>query len=293
MEKDKKKEEKNTKNKGQQTDKTYYFISGLPRSGSTLLCNILAQNPRFHTTGTSGIMDVMFGVRNQWDKLVEFKASPNPAGKLRVLRGILESYYADVDRPVIFDKCRGWLSLIGMAEEVLGHKAKIIVPVRDIRDVLASFEKLWRESSKTGQVAQESSNYFNFQTVQGRTATWMQGDQPVGLAYNRLTDAIQRGYADRLLLVDFDDLTNDPSGTMNKIYEFLGEEKFTHNFENIKQVTWENDAVHGFEGLHNIRKTVKPMPPQWPDVLGNFIEKYGEMNFWKKDQKSKGQSNSK
>lgn len=36
--------------------KKYYFISGLPRSGSTLLANILAQNPRFHATATSGIL---------------------------------------------------------------------------------------------------------------------------------------------------------------------------------------------------------------------------------------------
>jgi sulfotransferase len=33
--------------------KTYNFISGLPRSGSTLLSSILKQNPRF----TSGISD--------------------------------------------------------------------------------------------------------------------------------------------------------------------------------------------------------------------------------------------
>ena len=29
-------------------EKTFHFIAGLPRSGSTLLANILAQNPRFH-----------------------------------------------------------------------------------------------------------------------------------------------------------------------------------------------------------------------------------------------------
>src|SRR3989344_7196739 len=100
----------------------FHFIAGLPRSGSTLLCNILAQNPRFYTTGTSGIMDVMFNVRNTWDNLIEFKASPNPEGKLRVLRGILENFYSPISQPIIFDKCRGWLSLLEMAEEVSGHK---------------------------------------------------------------------------------------------------------------------------------------------------------------------------
>lgn len=261
--------------------KKYHFISGLPRSGSTLLCNILAQNPRFHTTGTSGIMDVMFGVRNSWKNLVEFQAAPNDDGLKRVLKGILVNYYDDVDKPIIFDKCRGWVSLIGMAEEALDTKAKILVPVRDIRDVLASFERLWRENSKTTQIPQESENYFRFQTVEGRTDTWLQPDQPVGLAYNRITDAIKRGLGDRMFLVDFDDMTANPKDTFKKIYEFLGEEEFKHNFDHVEQVTWEDDSVHGFKNLHTIRSKVEPMEPKWPGVLGAFAEPFGKLNFWK------------
>lgn len=131
--------------------KTIHFVSGLPRSGSTLLCNLLAQNPRFHATATSAILDVMFAVRNQWDKLVEFQAAvdkaANEAAKLRVLRGILQAYYDEVTLPVIFDKSRSWLAHLELAEAVLGDKAKVLVPVRDVRDVLSSFEKLWRAKS--------------------------------------------------------------------------------------------------------------------------------------------------
>jgi sulfotransferase len=267
------------------SERTFYFISGLPRSGSTLLANILAQNPRFHATSTSGIMDVMFGVRNSWDKLVEFQAAPNEPAKLRVLRGILDNYYSDVDKPVVFDKCRGWLSLLEMAEAVLGHKAKVLVPVRDMRDVLASFEKLWRAQSRTGQVGQESQFYFKFQTVQGRCDVWMQPDQPVGLAYNRIVDAVQRGYSDRMLFVDFDAMTNNPEKTFSDIYAFLGEEAYEHDFNNVKQVTWEDDAVHGFKGLHDIRSKVEPLKPQWPHILGNFAEPFGNLNFWKNNKK--------
>lgn len=272
-----KKEEKKV-----EQNKSYYFISGFPRSGSTLLANILAQNPRFHTTSTSGIMDIMFGVRNNWDNLVEFKATPNEPAKIRVLRGILDSYYSDVEKPIVFDKCRGWLSLLEMAETVLGYKAKVLVPVRDVRDVVSSFEKLWRETSKTGQVGQEAPNYFKFQTVQGRADVWLSADQPLGLAYNRVNDAIVRGYRDRMFLVDFDDLTREPAKTMQGIYNFLGEERFNHDFNNVKQVTWEDDSVHGFKGLHDIRSKVEPVPPQWPTVLGQWAEGLNKLNFWKK-----------
>ncbi len=263
-------------------EKTFHFVAGMPRSGSTLLCNILAQNPRFHATGTSGIMDVMFNVRNVWNNLIEFKAAPDQAGEIRVLKGILRNYYENIEKPVIFDKCRGWLSLLEMVETAIGGKAKVLVPVRDMRDVLASFEKLWRETSKTKQVAQESVNYFKFQTIEGRTETWLQIDQPVGLAYNRIVDAIKRGYSDRMCIIDFDEMTRDPETMFKKIYAFLGEEYFEHNFDHVEQVTWEDDSVHGFVGLHNIRNKVEPMTPQWPKVLGAFAEKYGSLNFWKK-----------
>lgn len=264
-------------------EKTYYFVAGMPRSGSTLLCNILAQNPRFHVTGTSGIMDIMFGVRNSWDNLIEFKAAPNEAAKVRVLRGILDSYYSNEERPVVFDKCRGWLSLIEMAEMVLGHNAKILVPVRDIRDVLASFEKLWRANNKGSQSRTESENYFEFQSVEGRVRAWMQPNQPVGLAYNRIIDALKRGFSDRMLFVDFDDMTANPKETFKKIYEFLGEQYFEHDFDNVEQVTWENDEVHGMKGLHDIRQKVKPVESNRKEILGDFVENLGRLNFWRKD----------
>ena len=71
-------------------EKSFAFISGLPRSGSTLLCNILAQNPEAKVSkATSGLHDVLFGVRNQWDRLTEHQAEGvDPARLKRVLQGI-------------------------------------------------------------------------------------------------------------------------------------------------------------------------------------------------------------
>lgn len=261
-------------------EKKFYFVSGLPRSGSTLLMNILAQNPRFGVSATSGIMDIMFGVRNNWDSLVEFKAHPDEAAKKRVIKGILENYYATSDKPVVFDKSRGWLSLIQMYEYIFEKEAKIIVPVRDMRDVVASFEKLWRANSMNTQIPQESQFYFDFQSVEGRVKVWLRPDQPVGLAYNRIVDAIKRGFSDRLFFVRFEDLTTKPKETMEKIYAFLDEPDFEHDFNTVKQVTWEDDEVHGIKGLHDIRQKVEPIESSWKKTLGPFAKDIGNLNFW-------------
>jgi sulfotransferase len=223
-------------------------------------------------------MDVMFGVRNNWNQLTEHQAHPDDAALRRVLRGILEAYYADVEKPNVIDKCRGWPSLIEMVEHALQRPIKVLVPVRDIRDVIASFEKLWRETSKTGQVPGEADNYFQFQTVEGRAEFWLRANQPVGIAVQRIKDAIQRGYRDRLHFVPFEQLTTNTKQTLASVYEFLGLPYFQHDIEHVEQVTKEDDSVHGFKGLHVIRPRVTPVPSQWQRVLGEFAGRYEIFN---------------
>jgi len=44
------------------------FQSSLPRSGSTLLSNIVGQNPEFHVTPTSGLLDLLYVARQQFSR---------------------------------------------------------------------------------------------------------------------------------------------------------------------------------------------------------------------------------
>jgi len=255
-----------------------HFISGLPRSGSTLLENILAQNPRFNATATSGILDIIFSVRNNWDDLIEFKACPNDEGKLRVMKGMLNAYH-NTDK-VAFDKSRGWCAYLELAEALIERPAKVLVPVRDVRDVVASFEMLWRKNASMRQFAQEKQAYFQWQTQDGRVKAWLDFGHPVGLAYNRIKDAVHRGFGDRMLFVKFNDLTERPEHTMKEIYEFLDEEYFEHNFDHVEQVTYEDDTIHGIKDLHTIRNKVEPVPSKWKEVLGAEFEHLGQLNFW-------------
>lgn len=262
----------------------FHFIAGLPRSGSTLLANVLAQNPRFHASATSGIQDLMLAVRNHWDQVGAFRAmerAASEAAKKRVLRGILECFHADAPRPVVFDKSRGWLANLEMLEWLLERRVKILAPVRDLRDVLASFEKIWRKASTSRQLSQESAHYAEFQSIEGRCSVWTRGDQPVGVAYNRIKDALHRGYRDRIHFVRFEQLTCDPKTVFCGIYSFLEEAPFEHDFERIEQVTFEDDEAFGMAaGLHSIRAKIEPMPPQWPQLLGEAAAPYAGLELW-------------
>ncbi len=259
----------------------FYMLGGLPRSGSTLLCNILAQNPNVHATHSSGCMDVMFGVRNQWDNLIEHKAHPDNEAQRRVLAGIPQSYYGDITKPIVIDKCRGWVSLIEMAEFAFQKRAKIIVPVRSLEDILTSMEILWRKQAATGQIPGEAQNYSQMQTTQGRCEYWLRSDQVIGLAVNRVRDAFTRGFADRLCLVPFNSLTENSQQTMNDIYNFLEEDSFSHDFNNVQQLTTEDDSVHGFDNLHTIRPQVRAVESRAKEILGvQLAEQYSKVQLY-------------
>jgi sulfotransferase len=264
--------------------KKFFFISGLPRSGSTLLCNILAQNnDLFVSKATSGCHDVLFNIRNQWDKLIEHQAEGVDHIQLkRVLQSVLNNYHS-TDKNLIVDKGRGWLSLIEMIQFILGYIPKIIVPVRNLTEILSSFEKLWRNSTGFSQWNFEQNDYLKAQTVEGRCDIWASMGQPVGLAYNRVKDSISRNYKNKLLFVEFDDLTSKPSQTMKMVYDYLEIPYYQHNFNNVEQYTKEDDdGVHRIPNLHKIRSQVLPVPYDSDKILGKFlVEKYSNLELWR------------
>lgn len=253
------------------------MVAGLPRSGSTLLMNILGQNPRFYVTPSSGILDILIRVRNDWDENKGFCAMGRRQSetiKRNVLEGILQSYFQHTDKTVCFDKTRIWPEYLEMAAAILGgrEKVKVIVTVRDLRDVLASFEQAFRRTSALSLIPLEREDHLKAKTALGRMAYFLDNSQNVGYAYNVIRDAVTRGWQDCMHFVEYDQLTKNPKGVLEGIYDFLGEAGFSHDFENVEQVTFEDDFVYGYKDLHIIRQQVRPQPPQWPKVFDRTVQ---------------------
>lgn len=275
------------------SDKTIYFLAGLPRSGSTLLMNILAQNPVIHATPTSGILDMLVSVRNHWNQNEAFRAMDRDLSegiKERVLRGMLQDYFAHVDQPICIDKNRIWTEYLELAEVLVRGRqnVKVLITVRDLRDVLASFERLYRKTSALSQLAQESGTALKFKTATGRVEVFADDGQPVGRAFNAIRDAVTRGWLDCMHFIEYEQLTRQPQQTLSGIYDFLGIESYAHNFNHVEQVTVEDDFVYGFKDLHIIRPKVEPQSSQWQKtyddtVINTSIWKNieGAAQFWK------------
>jgi len=263
--------------------KTVYFVAGLPRSGSTLLMNILGQNPSLYVTPTSGILDQLGQVKNNWDKSDANRArerNENELIKKNVLKGMLQGYFSHVEQSICIDKNRYWLEYAEMAAAILGGKenVKILVTVRDLRDVLASFEHLYRKTSALSQVPIDQNNPLKCKTALGRFEMFIDDAQPVGRAFNAIRDAITRGWGPNMHIVDYEQLTTTPAQTVQGIYKFLGEDQYQHDFDNVEQITWEDDAAYGFKDLHVIRTQVEPQAPRWPSTFDVTVT---ESDAWK------------
>lgn len=268
--------------------KQYFFLSGLPRSGSTILAGLLGQNPNIHVSGTSGILNILQNIRNFWGDVPEFSALAPEISSVRkvgAMRGVLDGFYDDVSQNVVIDKCRGWPGQFEMAETILGEKPRAIITVRDIRDVLASFERLWREMKSKNMIPpHEKGSPVEYQTVEGRCRLLISQNQVVGGSVAMICDAVVRGWRDQMLFVEYDDLCLNPIGALEYIYDFFGLPRFKdHDPRNVIQSVVENDLPYGWVDLHKIRPVVAPQESQWPKYIPTEVamQYTKDAKFWK------------
>jgi sulfotransferase len=257
-----------------------FFQSSLPRAGSTLLQNILAQNPEVYATPTSGVLELVFAARGNYTNSPEFKAQDPELMKSGFLsfckHGIKGYFEAITDRPYIIDKSRGW----GIHYDFLNQiypEPKIICMVRDLRDIFASMESNYRKNQHKQDSILDWSK-MQGTTVPKRIDIWSQ-NPPVGMAIERLGEIIRLGNDSKILFVKFEDLCLYPDAEMTKIYNYLDIPYFQHDFDNIEQITKEDDTVYGTFGDHVIRTKLEPVTSRARSLLGKDVTDWIYNNY--------------
>ncbi|MBS9532117.1 sulfotransferase [Mycobacterium sp. M1] len=247
-----------------------HFISGLPRSGSTLLAALLRQNPRF-SAGMSGPLAGLFGaLLHEMSARNEFSVFIDDAKRERVLHGLFESFYADSPADVIFDTSRAWCGWMPAVARLF-PESKVIACVRDLPWVVDSIERLIQKNVFS------PSSIFNFSaggTVYTRANGVVGQDGMVGAPYDMLKQACYGAQRDRLLLVQYETLTTAPSRVMNAIYDFIDEPYFPHDFDNVDYDVTEFDERAGTPGLHTVHGQVRAVPRETvlpPDLFNRFV----------------------
>lgn len=261
-------------------DKQYYFISGLPRSGSTLLSAILKQNPDFYADISSPVSTVM---QSTIDVITGGENNMNFREDRRkdLLHSILDGYYKSIDRNIVFDTSRDWTSKTHLLK-TLYPKTKILACVRDIGWILDSFELIaGKNALYTNTFIEREVNH----SVETRSASLMdveKGGQVIKPWY-WLKEGLSAN-SEMIHLIEYDDLCKNPEKTMKKAYEFLNIEYFEHDFDNVEYSNENFDRGMGQPDLHTVKKKVEYKPRR--SILPDSVwEKCSELEFWKTSKK--------
>lgn len=248
----------------------FHFLTGLPRSGSTLLASILGQNPRFHASIQSPVgqilTDALYGMgpRNESESFL------TNAQRERILRGVVEGYYQELEgeKGVVFDNNRRWTANIGLLQH-LYPSSLLLACVRDPRAIVDSFERLFAAHPLNLSVIHGGASNT---TVYGRVTELMKDSGVLGFSLNALRSAFFGPFNKRLLMIEYDNLARFPAAVIQDIYNCLGEQPFNHDFSNIEAIAGAEkfDADVSTPGLHNLKPQVTYEPRQSilpPDVL--------------------------
>lgn len=259
--------------------KKMHFISGLPRSGSTLLSAILKQNPKF----TAGISDPLLEFSKSMIAGVAGAvgmASQVPEAKQReLIIDLFHSFYKH-DNEVCFNTNRGWAGNTSLIKQLF-PEAKMIICVREIPWVLDSFEQL---HSKNPFTIKPLYHHQDTASVYERTRMLM-GDIPNfgGYVMGPLANTKQALYSndkDMICVIEYDALAKNPREVMQYVYKFLGEEWFEHDFDNVEDSYDEFDDQAKIKGLHTVKRKVQYYPRK-PILPEDLWQHYSPHSFWK------------
>jgi len=238
---------------------------------------LLRQNPRFHAGMSSPVANLFEGLIAQVSAGTELSTMVSQKQRKRLLRGLFDSYYEGYDDPFIFDTNRSWTAQLPALMKLF-PEAKVICLVRDVAWVMDSLERQFRDN------AFEHTRLFNSpaerSTVYTRVEALANANRLVGYPWHALREACFSEFADRLILIEYDLITHRPKEVFKLLYEFLDEEHFEHDFDNVEYDAPQFDAQLGLDGLHRVHKKVEPRPRKTvlpPDLF----ERYAKIAFWR------------
>ena len=256
---------------------TFHFISGLPRSGSTLLAALLRQNPRFHAGMTSPVGSLFSTLLGQFSAGSEFGPVITQEQRKRLLAGLFSNYYAEqAGKDIVFDTNRQWCARLPALMDLF-PQAKVIACVRNVAWVMDSLERLYRANPY------ENTKLFGDDvernTVYSRVDTLAQRNRLVGFAWAALKESYYGEHSRSLLVVDYDLLTQAPEKVLRLVYDFIEAPWYQHDFNNVHYDAPEFDQALGLAGLHRVRPQVAAqarrtiLPP-------DLFQQYSALSFW-------------
>lgn len=241
-----------------------HVVCGLPRSGSTLLCNLLMQNPDVEVTGTSPLSGLLETLRQALASSAEVVGmlERDRAGTERRIaeaaRGLVRGWYPG--SKVVIDKSRGihdWSIHHQLLREV-EPGAAILCTVRDPRAVMGSIERRNGEHPLLDQASGPLTK-----TLESRVQEMVGPSGVVGSAIVGVEDLLRRR-PERVVIIRHEEFVQDPNLVLDQVYAAMRLPRHRHDVENVENRFPHTDALHRYKFPHSdAGGKIEPRPEYW------------------------------
>jgi sulfotransferase len=244
--------------------KEYYFLSGLPRSGNTLLGAILNQNPYLNLTANTILTDVIYQLHLLKDCEI-YKNFPDEQSLNNVIKNVFNNYYKNWKVKFIINRgLWGTPANLKLLKSII-KKPKFIILYRPVLECLSSFIKIEKPIN-----------------VETRCHDLMENEGMIGKSLWSVKNIIKE--KEDYIIINYLDLVNKPLDQINKIYKFLNIDNFNHTFKKFNEFSTNNikydDSVLNAP-LHKIRTDkVQLNKYNIEDYLpSNIIKQYSNLDI--------------
>jgi len=237
-------------------EQKYYFLSGFPRSGNTLLSTLLNQNSNIAATGHSYVPEIFFNL----EKIKNHKTYQNfktEENLKEIQKNVFFNFYKKWNQKYIIDRSE-WSTPFNynMLQKYCPNEIKLIFLIRDPIEIIKSFLNLCNKYPDF--YVNRIFNSFDPTTLH---RTEIEEKIEIITEKNQLFDLACMSYKflknnKDVLFVNYNDLIEDPKKTIDKIYTFLKIPKFKHTFNIEKQFSI-NEIVYDDSVVRSPMHTLK------------------------------------
>jgi sulfotransferase len=251
-------------------------VTGLPRAGSTLLCQLLDQHPDIHCEGRSSpLCNTLLGIRRMVSDDAFFLSQLDTAFEASyahlagAMQGFLRGWHHDAQAAVVVDKNRAWLHAI----ELLLHiepEARLVVCLRDLGQIYGSIEAQHQRTILVDFI-DHLADYDRF----GRADMLFAKDKVIGAPLSSLHAVLDlpKRVQERLYFVRFEDLMEKPAACLSHVFSWLGLPPCTVDLEQLAIGIQESDSHYRMKYLHRqANRLVRPTRHEIPARIRTQIE---------------------
>jgi sulfotransferase len=265
-----------------QEEKKYFYLSGLQRSGNTLLSALLNQHPKIYSSHLSPVLDYAFSVSQNFSdnsadpKYIESEKSKN------TIKRIFDSYHKDIKKPIVFDRHKLWCTYesVDFIKKFINPKPKIIVTVRNPFEITESAIKVGSDYLDK-KMTDEGFLWDSGLSMNDNRANYLLGENGfLSQIRSFLYVSSLPENKDIFHVVRYNNLISNTQDVMDKIYKFFEIDLFRNDLNNIKLEEKKNDEALGLpKDLHKVYSKIESNKADSKNFFSNYVlDKYKDLN---------------